>query len=1070
MYKDGRLPRVTKLGIGPGTLVIVLAGAFLGLFLARFWYELDPDRFAPLGDWPATIALAAAGAVFLAAQWHLALRLLFAPDVILPLHAPFALLLVYILWPEVDLRLAAVVLLAAAGLAVAIGLRALSTPHSGATQPPRSPLLTLNPRPLRRLAPIALALIVFGVYARTLGTHVGRADTFEFQVVAPTLGIAHPTGYPLMVILGKLFSLLPIGSTAFRVNLTSAVLAASATVVVYALIAQLSGRRLIAFVAALAFAASRVVWSQAIVVEVYALNAVIAGVALRLLVGSPPPPSPSGRGAGGEGGGEVYALSLALGLGLSHHLTTILLLPALVLAILIARPRLSIRTTLTTLGLFLLGLAAWLYIPLRWPALHGGAPMTPAEFVEWITGARFGGALILSAWSDPTRWDIVTRFLLEAFGPAGAALAAAGLIGLALRRWRAALLTLVVFAAYVFYGLVYFVPDVSVFLIPAYLVMAIWIGAGAAFLVDWLNAAMWRMWRAARWSIAAQHAPLCGDAVYVVSLTLLLLIPISLLARNFSIVDQRGAGEQAETWGRYVLGSPIPEGAALLVDSEKIAPLVYLQATENLRPDLDILVLGTEQEYRQQLDARLAQGQPIYLARFLPNLPYRLRSLGPLIEVSNMIQTAPPTGAPAIGARFGDVIDLVARSIVAGTPARLTLHWRALADARPNYHVRLRLVDAGGRVWWEDAGAHPVGGYYPTGAWRKGEVVADYHEIDFDPAFPPGAYEAQVGLFPPFGDVGLAIDGGDVWLSVAQLTAPQVDAPPLERAARQIYRGESAAMPALRNEGWRIVVLGVAPIGVTPTSGVGQVRLNWARLNAAGDREIKVSLSLVDSAGQLVWSSVAEPYGGSLRIKDWPPGRLQALLDFHAPDREGVYRLRLGFVDENGSRLPAKCGWLAPPSADCLIGTSQVAGEAIGSAINFDNRVLLTDWSIERADRHIAAFARPGETIDVRLTWRGLQAWDGDYTVFVHLVGPDGRLHGQVDAWPVQGTLPTSAWAVGQAVDDPYTVTLQPDAPSGRYQVEVGWYLLATLRRLPVRDATGRPVDDRFVVGELSVP
>jgi len=107
------------------------------------------------------------------------------------------------------------------------------------------------------------------------------------------------------------------------------------------------------------------------------------------------------------------------------------LLPAFALAILIARPRLRLRTILISLGLFVLGLSVWLYIPLRWPALHGGVPMTFDEFIGWITGSRFGGALVLSAWSDPTRWSIVTRFLLDAFSPVGAALAAIGLIGLA---------------------------------------------------------------------------------------------------------------------------------------------------------------------------------------------------------------------------------------------------------------------------------------------------------------------------------------------------------------------------------------------------------------------------------------------------------------------------------------------------------------------------------------------------------------------------------------------------------------------------------------------------------------
>jgi hypothetical protein len=70
----------------------------------------------------------------------------------------------------------------------------------------------------------------------------------------------------------------------------------------------------------------------------------------------------------------------------------------------------------------------------------------------------------------------------------------------------------------------------------------------------------------------------------------------------------------------------------------------------------------------------------------------------------------------------------------------------------------------------------------------------------------------------------------------------------------------------------------------------------------------------------------------------------------------------------------------------------------------------------------------------------------------------------------VQGTLPTLSWTAGQVVDDPYTITLPADAPRGKYQVEAGWYLLSTLRRLNVLDGAGRPSADHVIVGEFNVP
>jgi hypothetical protein len=79
------------------------------------------------------------------------------------------------------------------------------------------------------------------------------------------------------------------------------------------------------------------------------------------------------------------------------------------------------------------------------------------------------------------------------------------------------------------------------------------------------------------------------------------------------------------------------------------------------------------------------------------------------------------------------------------------------------------------------------------------------------------------------------------------------------------------------------------------------------------------------------------------------------------------------------------------------------------------------------------------------------------------------QIVGQVDAWPVQGTYPTSRWQPGETIEDTYEIRLAGDLPPGDYRLQVGLYLLATLRRLPVLDAQGRPIDDKVVISNLTV-
>jgi hypothetical protein len=111
----------------------------------------------------------------------------------------------------------------------------------------------------------------------------------------------------------------------------------------------------------------------------------------------------------------------------------------------------------------------------------------------------------------------------------------------------------------------------------------------------------------------------------------------------------------------------------------------------------------------------------------------------------------------------------------------------------------------------------------------------------------------------------------------------------------------------------------------------------------------------------------------------------------------------------------------------------------------------------------------PGQTIPVALNWQGLRMMDRDYTISVQLVGPDGHLYGQTDAWPVQGTYPTSQWSPGQRVADSYRVGISSDAPPGRYQVGVVIYLLATQTRLPLVDDSGRTTGDIAWIGAVEV-
>jgi hypothetical protein len=905
------------------------------------------------------------------------------------------------------------------------------------------PLVAWGDQP-RWLLPVLLGSTSLFLYVVTLLPGIGEADTLEFQVVAAKLGVAHPTGYPLYILLGKLFTFLPVRTVAWRVNLSSAVFGAATVVTVYGVLrrllvpwarrkiggkgatsSELTGHEsaygeLVAFLAALALAFSATFWSQAIIAEVYTLHNLLVALLLGLLLGSV-------EGPGRVDGTEVrrwYAICFLIGLSLTNHLTTALLIPAAALTLVLERPRWKPANWLIAGGLFLLGISVYLFIPLRWPALNDGQRMTVGAFVKYITGGQFHGALRLDGWQDPTRWQIVGRLLLRPFGWPGLALASVGVAHLALRRRRVLLLTAVTFFAFFLYGLDYYVADIAVFLLPAHLILAIWMGIGVDAIAGLLKAkapTLSRIW---------------GPLVVV----LFALVPLGGLWTSLPAVNRNGDPDSL-AWGRYALSQGLKPGGAVLADPKRFAPLYYLQQVEGVRTDLDVVLLGTEELYQAELRRRLAEGQPVYLARYLPDLGgLHLRSIGPLAEVADAASRMASSSESA--ALFGETVKLLGAEVEAdpfGRPVRhVTLHWRAERAVEGDYVVRLRLVDSDGEERWATEGARPVNGLHPTNAWRPGVPISDYHKVEIPTWLPPGDYSIQVGLFSPFGTDGLPV-GTDprYWLPLNTVeVGPRSVSSPLPGSTKVAFEGGT----------W----LTGSDVAEQAAAGAPfTVELGWRNVT----EDVRVQLSWID-----VGSGRGDGAGtGSLSFP-LASGMVRSRHVVTAPLESGRYHLLVGLMDNS-----ARCTWLAPATSGCAIAAVDIKPAQAGLA-NFGDRVLLTDAKLGKSK------AVPGEHVPVALRWRGLRKMAEDYTVFVHLVGPDGRLHGQMDRWPVQGSYPTSEWKPGRGVMDDYAIRVEADAPPGRYRVEVGLYRLETMERLRVLNEMGEPVADSFMAGTFSVP
>jgi len=165
------------------------------------------------------------------------------------------------------------------------------------------------------LTAFVLSILTFVVYAFTAAPGVTLGDSPDFITGVLTLGIVHPPGYPLYTVLGHLFSLLPFGEPAFRVNLFSALWGSLCLGVMFLIIRILSIDRIHAVFATLFLGFTTVFWSKTAVAEVYSFNAFLIACIVFWILSYNRDKKRS----------QLYLIFLTTGLALSNHYPLVIL-------------------------------------------------------------------------------------------------------------------------------------------------------------------------------------------------------------------------------------------------------------------------------------------------------------------------------------------------------------------------------------------------------------------------------------------------------------------------------------------------------------------------------------------------------------------------------------------------------------------------------------------------------------------------------------------------------------------------------------------------------------------------
>ncbi|HEX5769160.1 MAG TPA: DUF2723 domain-containing protein, partial [Burkholderiales bacterium] len=389
------------------------------------------------------------------------------------------------------------------------------------------------------------------------------------------LGVEHPPGYPLYTLLGWLFTFLPFGSVAYRVHLLSGLFGALTCALVWLCARQLSERRLAAYMSALALGVTPVFWSQSLIAEVYTFNTFFFALLTYLALQS------SAR--------LLPWMALVFGLSLSNHWPLMLLaVPAFAVLLWPLRSELA-RGSVALAALVLVGLLPYVWMVRRsWMDLpiNFDGPLESLWEV-WFFVSRSGYAQVdqspSAGWLDRVKFF---RFqgeqLAYQFALAGTLLAATGFVAqwrLLPRRVCGFLTIAFLMPTAVLLMLLGFDYDTvtkhmyHVYPLPAYVVVALWLGLGS-------------VWLAQRLRVRPQHAGAGGAAV--------LALIFALGSRSNMLGDYDWAARYAKATLEI-----LPRGAIVFARSDAdLSALAYFHLVEGVRPDIKLyqpkgLVLGT---------------------------------------------------------------------------------------------------------------------------------------------------------------------------------------------------------------------------------------------------------------------------------------------------------------------------------------------------------------------------------------------------------------------------------------------------------------------------------------------
>jgi hypothetical protein len=256
-----------------------------------------------------------------------------------------------------------------------------------------------------------------------------------------------------------------------------------------------------------------------------------------------------------------------------------------------------------------------------------------------------------------------------------------------------------------------------------------------------------------------------------------------------------------------------------------------------------------------------------------------------------------------------------------------------------------------------------------------------------------------------------------------------------------------------------------------------RLRLDWMAMQPRIP-DLSVTITLKDREGTILYQKEKRPLAGHLPTDLWKPG------DMYEDD----YDL---WIPANAYTGASPIDLAVRPTAGQYLGATDAGGNSLGKVAQATTVLVVradgvqtvatgvpTPWEQPIGAKVGSAISllgfdlpsssvQPGNNLRLVLYWRASAPVGENYTVFVHVADADGHPVAQRDAEPLNLAYPTSTWAIGQTIRDPYDVLIPSSAHPGVYHLRVGMYLGRTGARLPIVMSGTPSVDNDVDLGPI---